>query len=65
MLKKLKMDQAGVSLANMEFENVKEISLKPAPSRNMTSTLKLFHSSSVLKVILPTGLDQAKNVQLN
>lgn len=65
MPRESKMDQPGVSLANTELENVKEILLKLALLNYTIFILKLSHSLSVSKVILLTGQDQDKNVPHN
>lgn len=61
MPREFKMALNGSSHANTVPENAKEMSLKHVPWRNMTLLHKPCPSSSVWKVIVPTGLDQDKN----
>ena len=60
MLKEFKMDQAGHLHANMETDNVKEISLKLVPLENTIFIVKLSHSSFAYSKILVIGFVKVK-----
>lgn len=62
MLKESKMEPVGVSHVNMESENVKEMLSRHVLLKNMTFTLKPFHSLFVLKAILAIGSQVEKDV---
>jgi hypothetical protein len=65
MLEELRMDQVGVLHANMELDNVKEISSNLALSRNMIGILKVFPWLFAYKLTVLTGTLKERNAHLN
>jgi hypothetical protein len=65
MLRELKMEQTGASLASMVLGNAKETLLKLVLLNYLTIILKVFHLLFALRAILMIGPDQEKTVHLN